>query len=102
MGFGTPRLCVQVKSGESKVDVGTYMALKGTMEKFKAEHGLLVSWGGFTKRVIEQARSDYFKIRLWGREEVLEEIFTVYDKLNEEIKARLPLKRIWIVVPQQQ
>jgi len=100
MGFGEPRLCVQVKSGDAKVDLPVYMALKGTMEKFKAEYGLLVSWGGFTKPVENHARSDFFKIRLWGQKELLDELFDTYQRLPEKIKARLPLKRIWIPLPQ--
>ena len=29
--------------------------------------------------------------------ELLEELFSVYDKLDDEIKVQLPLKRVWTV-----
>ena len=47
MGFDQPRLCVQVKSSDSPVDVTVLRELKGVMDDFKADQGLLISWGGF-------------------------------------------------------
>jgi len=102
MGFGEPRLCVQVKSSEDKVGVKEYNELKGAMGNFKARHGLLVSWGGFTSAVEKKARDDYFEVRLWGQKDLLRELFSVYEDLSEEIKARLPLKRIWVPVPREE
>ena len=29
--------------------------------------------------------------------ELLEELFSIYDKLDDEIKVQLPLKRVWTV-----
>jgi|TARA_Y100001001_G_scaffold23551_1_gene19973 restriction system protein len=29
---------------------------------------------------------------------LLDELFAVYDKLDDELKAQLPLKRVWTVV----
>jgi len=102
MGFGEPRLCVQVKSGEGKVGIKEYAELKGVMKAFGAQYGLLVSWGGFTSNVEKKAREDYFEMRLWGQNDLLEELFSVYEDLSEEIKARLPLKRIWVPVPREE
>jgi restriction system protein len=51
MGFETPRLCVQVKSGSGPVGVEVLRGLHGTMKAFGAELGLLVSWGGFKETV---------------------------------------------------
>ncbi|MFM2091813.1 MAG: hypothetical protein RLZZ127_2302, partial [Planctomycetota bacterium] len=47
MGFGTPRLAVQVKSGDAPVDVTVLRGLQGSMQTFQADHGLLASWSGF-------------------------------------------------------
>ena len=45
LGFEGPKLCVQVKASASAVDVTVLRSLIGTMQSFKADQGLLVSWG---------------------------------------------------------
>ena len=44
-----------------------------------------------------RARNDYFKLRLWDQEELLEALFAEYDRLDEDLRAELPLKRVWMV-----
>jgi restriction system protein len=46
LGFGHPRLCVQVKSSGTPCDVTVFRGLQGTMATFKAEQGLtgLLGW----------------------------------------------------------
>lgn len=100
MGFESPRMCVQVKSGASAEGVGTLRELQGVMTTFQAECGLLVSWGGFKDTVYNEARAQFFRIRLWDSDDIIRAIFKHYDQLSEEIQAELPLKRIWILVPQ--
>jgi restriction system protein len=95
LGFDTPRVCVQVKSQDSPVDVGVLRELRGVMDANHAEHGLLVSWGGFKQSVLREAVSAYFKIRLWDQGELLTQLMNNYDRLPETVKAELPLKRIW-------
>jgi restriction system protein len=97
LGFGEPRIVVQVKSSDSPADVTVLRTLKGTMADFRAENGLLVSWGGFKDTVIREARNDFFKLRLWNQEDLLDAIFSEYERLDEELRAELPLKRIWVV-----
>ena len=53
MGFGSPKICVQVKSHDTPVDRPTLDQLGGVMNKVGAEYGLLVSWSGF-KSSVEQ------------------------------------------------
>lgn len=98
MGFDHPRLCVQVKSRDSHVDLPEYQALKGTMQTFGAEEGLLVSWGGFTQSVEKEAASSFFTIRLWGRTELVTALLANYDRLPKDIQAELPLKQVWVIV----
>lgn len=95
LGFGDPKLCVQVKSGDTPVDRPTLDQLVGTMRNFRAEHGLLVSWGGFKLSVMKEEASQFFQVRLWDQDAVIEELLRVYDKLDDELKAELPLKRVW-------
>jgi hypothetical protein len=47
-------------------------ALIGAVQDTQADQGLLVCWGGF-KKTVEQRRNElFFRIRLWGRAEILE------------------------------
>jgi restriction system protein len=97
MGFGGQRLCVEVKSGSSPESRETVDKLLGAMTKFNASEGLFVSWGGYKGNVQKELASSFFRLRLWGRRELLEQLFANYDALSAEVKAELPLKRIWTV-----
>ena len=99
LGLDGPRLCVQVKSQTGPADVNVYRSLIGTMQRFQAGQGLLVCWGGFTKSVGNEARPDYFKVRLWDSRELVRAIYRNYERLPAEIQADLPLKRVWMLVP---
>jgi len=98
MGFDSPRLCVQVKSSDSPVDVRVLRELQGVMPNFGAEQGLLVSWGGFKESVYKEARRLFFQIRLWDAGDLVQALLRHYDKLPEGLQAELPLKRIWTLV----
>jgi len=98
MGFAEPRLCVQVKSSASPADVTVLRGLQGIFKNFGADQGLLVSWGGFTSAVLQEASRSFFSIRLWDSGDLLEAIFKNYDKFPEQLRAELPLKRIWALV----
>ena len=98
MGFDHPRLCVQVKSSSWPVDVKTLRELQGVMKNFGAEQGLFVSWGGFKQSVRAEARQRFFEIRLWDAGDLVEVLLEQYDRLPEDLKAELPLKRIWTLV----
>jgi len=97
LGFGEPRIVVQVNSSDTPADVTVLRTLKGTMADFRADQGLLVSWGGFKETLIREARNDYFKLRLWNQEELLDALFADYERLDEDLRAELPLKRIWTI-----
>lgn len=98
MGFDAPRLCVQVKSGASPVGVKVLRELRGTMQHFHADQGLLVSWGGFNANALAEARSSFFSVRLWDSGDLLAAILDHYDKMPDELQAVLPLKCIWVLV----
>ncbi|MBE0476746.1 MAG: restriction endonuclease [Coriobacteriia bacterium] len=98
MGFEPPRLCVQVKSQDSPVDVAVLRELHGVMRGFGAEQGLLVSWGGFKQSVSRESRQSFFEIRLWDADAIVRGVLEHYDSLSEDLQAELPLKRIWTLV----
>ncbi len=97
LGFGSPRICVQVKSTDGVIDRPTLDQLIGTMSNFNADYGLLVSWSGFKTSVMKEIPKQFFKVRLWDSKKVIEEIFDNYEKLSDEIKAEIPLKRVWML-----
>jgi restriction system protein len=99
LGFGSPKICVQVKSEQAPVDHPTFSQLLGTMHAVGADQGLLVSWGGFKVTVEREVPRHFFKVRIWDQKALLDQLFQHYDRLDEEIRAEIPLKRIWTVVP---
>lgn len=101
LGFGAPRLCVEVKSESSPIDRPTVDKLLGAVTKFGAQEGLFVSWSGFKPNVQKELAASFFRVRLWTQKELLEALFVHYDHLDDDLKAELPLKRIWTVAIQE-
>lgn len=100
MGFDKPRICVQVKSGEPQKDTAI-RELEGVMSRVGAEQGLFVSWDGFNKTVLGKMNDLFFRVRLWDGKKLITELLSAYDKLPDEIQADLPMKRIWVIVPEE-
>ena len=100
LGFGKPQICVEVKSGSEPVDRPTVDKLIGAGQKFGAETCLFVSWGGFKPNVQKELARDFFRVRLWSGKDLLDKLFIHYDRLPEEIRLALPLKRVWMVANQ--
>lgn len=98
LGFESPRIVVQCKSGSQVADLPTFHALVGAVTNTDADHGLLVSWGGFTKAVWQQLSTQYFRVRLWDKEALLDAVLRVYDHLPADVRKELPLKRTWTLV----
>ncbi len=101
LGFGPPRLCVEVKSESGPIDRPSVDKLLGAVSKFGADEGLFVSWGGFKGNVQKELAASFFRVRLWSQKELLEQLFAHYDQLDEDLRAELPLKRIRTVAAQE-
>ena len=97
MGLDSPRLAVQVKTGQAGVD--EFRALKGVMEHFRADQGLLVAWRGFKGTVRKESLSSIFTVRLWDATDVLSALFEAYERLPDDVRSQLPLQRTWSLVP---
>ena len=95
LGMDAPRLAVQVKTGQAGVP--EFRQLRGTMADFDADQGLLVAWSGFKGTVRAEARTSHFAVRLWDAQDLLDEVFRLYDHLSPELRSRLPLTRVWAV-----
>lgn len=102
LGFAQPRLCVQVKSSDSPIGHQTLNELIGVMQNVAADQGLLVSWGGFRSSVEKETAQHFFKVRLWDQDTILDRLFSSYEKLDENIRAELPLKRFWSLAEPQE
>lgn len=96
-GFERPRICVQVKSGDSPADRPEFTQLIGAMQSVGADQGLFVSWAGFKQTVLKEVPTQFFKVRVWNENDLIEQLLANYDKLDQDLRAELPLKRIWTV-----
>ena len=72
------------------------------MTRSKAEKGLLVAWGGFTRTVEEEIPVQFFDVRLWDEQELIAQLLNVYEKLDADLRAELPLKRVWLPTASQE
>lgn len=101
LGFAAPRLCVEVKSEATAIGREPLDKLLGAMTKFNADQGLFVAWGGFKGNVQKELATQFFRLRLWSQKELLEQLFEQYERLDDDLKAELPLKRVWMVTTQE-
>lgn len=102
LGFDPPRLAVQVKSSDSPADVSVLRELQGVMSTFGADLGLIVAWGGYRGTVEKEAARQFFKIRLWDSNDLVSTLQEYYDRLPDAFQAELPLKRIWVLVQEEE
>ena len=96
LGFGSPRLAVEVKTG-AVVSRETVDKLLGAVSKFGATEGLFVSWNGYKNNVHTELSQSFFRVRLWDRTDLLSALFEHYDKLSPDLRAELPLKPVWTI-----
>lgn len=97
LGFGRPRICVQVKSQDTPLERAVLDQLVGTMSDVQADQGLLVCWGGFKSSIKKESGRQFFKVRLWDQNDLIDQFLANYERLDEDLKAELPLKHIWAV-----
>ena len=98
LGLESPRIVVQVKSGSTTVDQPILQSLIGSVHDTQADFGLIVSWNGYTTAVRRRLNELFFRVRLWGREELMDNLLATYTELPEEIRAEIPLRRTWTLV----
>lgn len=93
LGFEPPIIKVQVKSTEGTTGDPEVSALYGKVGP--GEHGLFVALGSFSTKAIAFAKSKS-NLRLIGGEDLVELIFSHYDKFDSRYKALIPLKRVFV------
>jgi len=55
---------------------------------------LLVSRDGFKSSIDKEEAIQFFRVRLWDQDDLIDLILAHYDKLDEGIRTDLPLKQI--------
>ena len=94
----TPRIVVQVKSGTTPVGAPVLRELNGVLSTQGADQGLLVAWGGVTRTTRREQRDQFFRVRVWDAEDLMDAVFRNYHKFDEELQAELPLKQVWTLI----
>jgi len=97
LGLDSPTLIVEVKSETSQISAPIVRGLQGAMLSNRADQGLLVAWGGITKDARREIRTDRLTMRVWTADDLLDELFDVYDRLPDEYRVSIPLKRAWVL-----
>ena len=95
LGLDSPKLIVQVKSSPAPVAATVVRELHGVLSTHGAEQALLVAWGGVNRVAQRELRNQFFRVRVWDADDLLDAILRNYDRLDEEWRTELPLKRIW-------
>ena len=98
LGLDPPLLIVQVKSSPTPVDAKVVRELHGVLSTHGAEQALLVAWGGVNKTARQELRSQFFRVRVWDADDLLDAVLRNYEEFSDELRADLPLKRVWTLV----
>jgi len=96
MGFDDDsRICIQVKADD--LPVATLDKFLGTMNDVGANYGLLVSWGGFKSNVEQERSNEFFRVRLWNQNDLIDQVLAHYEELDNYIKGEIPIKSFWTI-----
>lgn len=97
LGIDSPTVIVQVKSGDGVVGDPVVSQLQGTVARHGADQGLLVAWGRLTRPAQAQVREHRLKMAVWVADDVVQRVLANYHWLPADIRARLPLKQVWML-----
>ncbi|MDA7940988.1 MAG: restriction endonuclease [Nitrosopumilus sp.] len=97
VGMGGTKIGVQVKPLNSSVNRDVLNATLGAARKKGADYALLVA-GGLTTAAMKDMDSMFFDAKLWDEGKVVDELIAVYDKLDDKIRASIPLRKMWAIV----
>ena len=94
---------ITVENQQTGISRGATTAQEGEFTVPNLDPGLYrvtVTAQGFKTNVLKELAASFFRVRLWTQKELLEALFAQYDHLDDDLKAELPLKRIWTVAAQ--
>ncbi len=92
-GFEQPRIIVEVKHRQASMGSQEIRSFLGG--RHKDDKGLYVSTGGFTKDAQYEADRATIPLTLMNLDYLVESVIEHYDNLDPEIRAMVPLKRIY-------
>ncbi len=100
IGAKTPHIRVQVKHRQTnKATREEIAALRGIIRGDR-EIGLFVSSGGFTSEAMREARTGGVHIELIDLDGFLKQWLTYYERVSEEDKGLLRLRRVYFLAPE--
>jgi restriction system protein len=99
IGLTTPRLKVQVKHRDQKVERKEVSELHGVLHEQDA--GLMISSGGFTADAEMEIRRSRQHIEKMDLSDFIGSWERYYDSLQEKDKTLLPLRRISFLAPEE-
>lgn len=97
LGLDAPTVVVEVKSEPTAIGAPVVRGLQGAISAHQADQGLLVAWGGVKSSAKREFSNQRTRIRIWTAEDILDQLFEVYEQLSDEFKNQLPLQRTWIL-----
>jgi hypothetical protein len=53
--------------------------------------------GGLSKQAQEALKTHQLRVRGWEAAEVVDAVLAHYERLDDDIRSRLPLKRVWML-----
>ena len=86
------RLLVRV-SGGGRLGADVMGDLRQAVESAGATQGLFVSWGH--RDLTEDSGESFFVLRQWDAERLLDALLDCYERLPDDIRGHLPLRKIW-------
>jgi restriction system protein len=96
LGTQSPRIQVQIKHRESSTSAQDVRQLMGLLQK-EGDVGIFVSTGGFTPDARAAARGSHVHVELIDLARFITLWQEFYEKLNEEDKARMPLRPVFFL-----
>ena len=98
--LGPGRIVVQVKHRAGLVTGPEMREFRGTLND--DDTGLYVSTGGFSLDAKKEAESRQPIVKLYGWEDFINLFLQVYDKLDNETKAQVPLETVYLLHPPEE
>lgn len=93
LGFENPRIVVEVKHRGGQMGSKEIRSFLGG--RHKDDRGLYVSTGGFSKDARYEGDRAGIPVTLWELDDVVRYLVDYYDKVDNETRQMVPLKRIY-------
>lgn len=94
LGLESPRIIAEVKHRKGPMGAPAIRSFIAGLRP--GDRGLYVSTGGFTKEARYEADRAYVPVRLLDLDSFVRNYVEVYDKVNDNDRAILPLTRVWL------